>query len=62
MASRLKWIDSGQVPLTAGAAALGLLIASVVTLNTLSSLVGPIAASTIIGSLGLAGAWHHTHD
>ena len=62
LASRLRWIGPGQVRLTAVAAALGFVIASVVALNTLSSPIGPIAASTIIGALGVAGAWHHAHD
>jgi hypothetical protein len=58
MASRLGWIAPFQIRLTVAGATIGFMLASAVAVSSLSSPVGPLAASTIIGTLGVAGAWH----
>ena len=55
---RFGWIVRRQVPLTVVASALGFLAAALVATTTLSSPIGPLASTALIGSAGVWGAWH----
>jgi hypothetical protein len=55
LAARLRWIDSREAAGTALGAALGFLAAATLAVNTLSSPVGPILSTLLIGAGGLAG-------
>lgn len=55
LAARLNWIDPRDVKGTALGAALGFLAAALVAINTLSTEVGPILSTLLIGAGGLAG-------
>src|SRR5688500_7010214 len=55
LAARLRWIDPREVKGTALGAAVGFLAAAAVAINTLSSPVGPILSTLLIGAGGLAG-------
>lgn len=50
------WIEPRQYFLTAAGAALGFLAAAFVAMNTLSSPVGPVLSTALIGAGALAGA------
>jgi hypothetical protein len=55
LAARLRWIEAGETRSTALGAALGFLTAAIVAVNTLSSPVGPILSTLLVGAGGLAG-------
>jgi hypothetical protein len=55
LAARLHWISQAETKGTATGAALGFLAAAVVAVNTLSSPVGPILSTLLIGAGGLLG-------
>lgn len=55
LAARLRWIDPRQVKGTALGAALGFLAAAIIAINTLSSPVGPVLSTLLIGAGGLLG-------
>jgi hypothetical protein len=55
VAARLHWIEPAETRGTAIGAALGFLGAALVAVNTLSSPVGPIVSTLLIGAGGLAG-------
>jgi fructose-specific phosphotransferase system IIC component len=55
LASRLHWIEPREVKGTALGAALGFLTAATVAVNTLSSPVGPVLSTLLIGAGGLVG-------
>jgi hypothetical protein len=55
LAARLRWIDPRVVKGTAIGAARGFLAAATVAINTLSSPVGPILSTLLVGAGGLAG-------
>ena len=55
LAARLHWIDPAETGGTALGGALGFLAAALVAVNTLSSPVGPILSTLLIGAGGLAG-------
>ena len=58
LAARLQWIEPGETKGTALGAALGFLTAAIVAVNTLSSPVGPVLSTLLVGAGGLvAGAW-----
>jgi len=52
---RLGWIESDDVKGMALGAALGFVAAVIVAVNTLSSPVGPVLSTLLIGAGGLAG-------
>ena len=60
IAKKLGWISGRQLPLTVSSAVVGFFAAAVVAATTLSSPVGPIASSALIGAAGLWGAWLST--
>lgn len=51
-----RWIDASRFWPVAGGSAIGFLAAATVAVNTLSSPVGPVLATTLIGLGALAGA------
>lgn len=51
-----RWIDVSRFWAVAGGAALGFVAAAMIAVNTLSSPVGPVMATTITGLGALAGA------
>lgn len=51
-----RWIDRRQYWATATGAALGFLAAAVVAVNTLSSPIGPVLATSLIGVGALLGS------
>jgi hypothetical protein len=55
VAGRLKWIDRAEVPGTAVGAAVGFLAAAAVAVNTLSSPLGPMLSTLLVGAGGLIG-------
>ena len=55
LAARLHWIRADETNGTALGAALGFLAAATVAVNTLSSPVGPILSTLLIGAGGLVG-------
>lgn len=55
VAARLHWIEPHEAKGTALGAALGFLAAATVAVNTLSSPVGPVLSTLLIGAGGLAG-------
>jgi fructose-specific phosphotransferase system IIC component len=55
LAARLHWIEAAEVRGTALGAALGFLAAALAAVNTLSSPVGPILSTLLIGAGGLMG-------
>jgi len=55
LAARFRWIEPREATATALGAALGFLAAATVAVNTLSSPVGPILSTLLIGAGGLAG-------
>lgn len=56
VARKRGWIEHSRVWHVAGGAALGFLAAAAIAVNTLSSPVGPVLATTLIGIGALAGA------
>jgi hypothetical protein len=57
IARRLQWIDGATTTGTAVGAALGFLAAAAVAVNTLSSPVGPILSTLLVGAGGLVGRY-----
>lgn len=55
LAARLEWIEPAETRSTALGAALGFLAAALVAVNTLSSPVGPVLSTLLVGAGGLAG-------
>jgi fructose-specific phosphotransferase system IIC component len=55
LAARLHWIGAEEARGTALGAALGFLTAAIVAVNTLSSPVGPVLSTLLVGVGGLAG-------
>ena len=55
LAARLRWIDARETKSTALGAALGFLAAAIVAVNTLSSPIGPVLSTLLVGTGGLAG-------
>jgi hypothetical protein len=55
IAARLRWITAAEVKGTALGAALGFVAAAIVAVNTLSSPVGPVLSTLLVGAGGLAG-------
>jgi hypothetical protein len=56
IARRQAWITASQFTTTSAGAALGFLAAVAVALNTLSSPIGPIMSTTLVGAGALLGA------
>ena len=56
VARRRGWIDHTRFWYVAVGAALGFIAAAIIAVNTLSSPVGPVLATTLIGIGALAGA------
>lgn len=52
----MKWITPGQVRSTATGAALGFIAAATIAVNTLSSPVGPVLSTALVGIGALVGA------
>jgi hypothetical protein len=50
------WIEPRQYMPTAGGAAIGFLAAALVAMNTLSSPVGPVVSTSLIGLGAIAGS------
>jgi hypothetical protein len=55
LAGRLAWVEAAHVNGAALGAALGFIAATAVAVNTLSSPVGPVLSTCLIGFGGLAG-------
>ena len=55
LAARLHWIRAAETKGTAVGAALGFLVAATVAVNTLSSPVGPVLSTLLVGAGGLVG-------
>jgi fructose-specific phosphotransferase system IIC component len=55
LAARLHWIDARETKTTALGAALGFLAAAIVAVNTLSSPIGPVLSTLLVGTGGLVG-------
>ena len=55
LAARLHWIRADETKGTALGAALGFLAAAIVAVNTLSSPVGPVLSTLLVGVGGFAG-------
>jgi hypothetical protein len=55
LAGRFRWIGASEVKGTAVGAALGFAIAATIAINTLSSPVGPVLSTLLVGAGGLAG-------
>jgi hypothetical protein len=55
LAGRLGWVESADVKGIALGAAVGFLAAVTVAVNTLSSPVGPVLSTLLVGAGGLAG-------
>src|SRR5215216_5917128 len=55
LAARLGWIDRRETRGTALGAAFGFLAAAAVAVNTLSSPIGPILSTLLVGAGGLVG-------
>jgi len=62
LAARLHWIEPSEATSTALGAALGFLAAAIVAVNTLSSPVGPIMSTLLIGTGGLVGRRLHARS
>ena len=56
LAVRRRWIEPRQYLATAAGAALGFLAAAFVAMNTLSSPVGPVLSTALIGLGAIAGS------
>ena len=56
VARKRGWIEHARFWFVVGGAALGFLVAATIAVNTLSSPVGPVLATTLIGIGALAGA------
>jgi hypothetical protein len=56
VARKRRWIDHTRFWYVAAGAALGFIAAATIAVNTLSSPVGPVLATTLIGLGALAGA------
>lgn len=56
LARKRGWIDASRVLPVAAGAALGFLAAATLAVNTLSSPIGPIIATTLTGLGAIAGA------
>jgi hypothetical protein len=61
LAGRLRWIEPAEVTSTAIGSALGFVAAVAVAVNTLSSPVGPVLSTALIGAGGLAGRRLHMY-
>jgi hypothetical protein len=57
LAGAIGWIDPADRYWAAAGAAIGFLAAAAIAVNTLSSPVGPMLSTLLIGAGGLAGAW-----
>ena len=56
VARAMTWITPGQVRSTAAGAALGFIAAALIAVNTLSSPVGPVLSTLLVGIGALIGA------
>lgn len=56
VARKRGWIDHSRLQYVAAGAAIGFLAAATLAVNTLSSPVGPVLSTTLIGLGALAGA------
>jgi hypothetical protein len=61
LAARLHWIEPAETRGAALGAALGFVAAALVAVNTLSSPVGPVLSTLLIGAGGLAGRRLRAH-
>jgi hypothetical protein len=55
LAARLEWIHREERARTMAGAAIGFVVAATIAINTLSSPVGPLLSTLLIGAGGLAG-------
>jgi len=55
------WITPAQFPTTAAGAGVGFLLAAAVAVKTVSSPVGPVLSTALIGLGALVGARFHRH-
>jgi len=55
LAAKWHWLQPGEVARTAAGAVAGFLAAALVAVNTMSSPVGPVLSTLLIGVGGLAG-------
>jgi hypothetical protein len=55
LAARLEWIQRDERAGTMAGAAIGFIVAATIAINTLSSPVGPLLSTLLIGAGGLAG-------
>jgi hypothetical protein len=51
-----RWVTVAQFPTAAAGAAIGFLLAAAIAVNTLSSPIGPIVSTTLIGLGAVIGA------
>ena len=56
VARAMKWITPGQLRSTATGAAVGFLAAALIAVNTLSSPIGPLLSTALVGIGALIGA------
>jgi hypothetical protein len=56
IARRAGWIDPERTMYTAVGAAIGFILAATIAVNTLSSPIGPVVSTTLIGIGALVGA------
>lgn len=61
LAVRWRWVPESRALRTAVAAGVGFLVASVVAIATISTPVGPIISTTLVGAAGLWGSWEHKY-
>lgn len=59
LSARIGWIPDSALVRTSFAAVAGFLAASAVAVSTLSSPIGPLVSTTLVGAAGLWAVWHH---
>jgi hypothetical protein len=57
LAARWHWLQPSEVAWTGAGAVAGFLAAALVAVNTMSSPVGPVLSTLLVGGGGLAGRW-----